>query len=171
MNLTSEILYLGAGTGLIVNKIYKHVRKIVAVEAFEAFTKFIVQSPKIEIVNQHLLRYEPKQHFDLITAFGLMHYFDENEAIKIYKKYFEYIKPQCLMIIKNQFGIQDDVVVSGYSEEQKSNYYAQYRHIDKEVQILKNIGFKNIEIVDIYPPECNRWDNTHFYAIVAQKIE
>ena len=32
-----------------------------------------------------------------------------------------------------------------------------------------DIGYKNIEIVDIYPPEANRWDNTHFYSIVAEK--
>ena len=33
----------------------------------------------------------------------------------------------------------------------------------------KEIGFKNIEKFDIYPPEANRWNNTHFYAIIAEK--
>lgn len=73
------------------------------------------------------------------------------------------------IIIKNQFGVRDDVVVEGYSEEQHSNYFAQYRFIDKEVVNLSNIGYQNISVMDIYPPECNRWENTHFYAIVAEK--
>lgn len=47
--------------------------------------------------------------------------------------------------------------------------FASYRHIDKETLLLENIGYKNIKVVDIYPPEANRWDNTHFYAIVAEK--
>ena len=71
------------------------------------------------------------------------------------------------IIIKNQFGIEQDVTVEGYSQEQKTEYYAQYRQINKEVSILSNIGYKNIEVFDIYPPECNRWQNTHFYAIVG----
>ncbi len=41
--------------------------------------------------------------------------------------------------------------------------------IEKEIELLKNIGFKNIETFDIYPPEANRWNNTHFYAIVGEK--
>lgn len=73
------------------------------------------------------------------------------------------------IIIKNQFGVRDDVVVEGYSEEQHSNCFAQYRFIDKEVVNLSNIGYQNISVMDIYPPECNLWENTHFYAIVAEK--
>ncbi len=59
--------------------------------------------------------------------------------------------------------------MSGYSKEQKADYFSQYRHIDKEVKILKDIGFKNIETFDVYPKQANRWNNTHFYAIVGEK--
>ena len=73
------------------------------------------------------------------------------------------------MIIKNQFGLHKDVTIDGFSEELQENYFAQYRFIDKEVRLLHDAGFGNVEIVDIYPKECNRWDNTHFYALVAEK--
>ena len=73
------------------------------------------------------------------------------------------------MIVKNQFGLHEDVTVDGFSEELQENYFSQYRYIDKEIRLLREVGFNNIEVVDIYPKECNRWDNTHFYALVAEK--
>lgn len=101
--------------------------------------------------------------------FGIVQYFNESEIIKIYEKYFNNLKENGTTIIKNQFGVNEDVLVSGYSKELKKNYYSQYRHIDKEVKILENIGYKNIEVIDICPPQCNRWENTHFWAIVCKK--
>ena len=168
-NMQTEILDLGSGTGLILNKIYDKVSYICAVEPFEKFTKFIAVSNNIEIHNQTLMDFNSNKQFDVLTIFGVLHYFSEKEAIDIYQKYYPYLKKGGKMIVKNQFGVKEDVIVDGYSEEQQQNYFACYRHINKEQKILETIGYKNIEIVDIYPPECNRWDNTHFYAIVAEK--
>ena len=166
----SKIMDLVSGTGLIINKLFDKVGSITAIEPFVPFTKFIHQSDNIRIVNQTFDEYVIDEFdYDMVTIFGTMHYFNENEAIAIYNKFFPVLKNGGKIIIKNQFGVHEDVVVEGYSEEQKCNYYAQYRKIDKEVLCLKNIGYKNIQVYDIYPPECNRWENTHFYAIVAEK--
>lgn len=167
-NENSEILDLAAGTGLVINKLYKNVKKIIAVEPFIEFTKFIEKSKNIGIENQNIFEYNPKQLFDIITLFGIMHYLDENEARIIYEKYKSFLKPRGKLIIKNQFGTSEDVTVKGFSEELNTNYYAQYRHTEKEIEILKKLGYENITITDIYPPDCNRWENTHFYAIVAE---
>lgn len=163
----SEILDLASGTGLIVNKISHHVKHITAVEAFSEFSKFIENTRQITVINQDISLFVTEKKFDLITMFGVAQYFNEDEILAIYKKYYSNLKENGKMLIKNQFGVNEDVLVSGYSEELKTNYYSQYRHINKEVDILKKVGFQNIEIIDIYPPECNRWENTHFYAIVA----
>ncbi|MCV3395191.1 class I SAM-dependent methyltransferase [Campylobacter lari] len=164
---SSKILDLGSGTGLIVNKVYDKISHIDCVEFYKEFSKFIVKSPNINVYNQLLQDFCIEKKYDLITAFGVMHHFNEQEAIKLYKKYFSYLKKDGKMIIKNQFGLKEDVIVNGYSQEQNTNYYAHYRYIHKEINILKEIGFKDVEYYDIYPPECNRWENTHFYAIVA----
>lgn len=164
----TEILDLAAGTGLIINKLYKNVKKIVAVEQFKEFTKFIEKSENIEIENLNIFDYNPKQLFDIISLFGIMHYFGKDESRIIYEKYKKFLKPHGKLIVKNQFGVKEDVNVEGFSEELKTDYYAQYRHIEKETKILKELGYKNITVTDIYPPECNRWENTHFYAITAE---
>lgn len=169
-NEESTILDLGSGTGLIVNKIYDKVKSITAIEPFPEFTKFIHPSVNITIVNQTFEDYEiVETDFDLVTIFGTMHYFNEKEAEAIYKKFYVALREGGKLIVKNQFGVKEDVVVEGFSEEQQCNYYAQYRHLDKEVNCLRNIGYNNLQVYDIYPPECNRWENTHFYAIVGEK--
>jgi cyclopropane fatty-acyl-phospholipid synthase-like methyltransferase len=168
-NFNTRILDLGSGTGLIVNKLYDKVGSITCVEPFKEFTQFIEKSGNISIFNQTIMDFNSADAFDLVTIFGVMQYFSEQEAVEIYAKYYPYLKERGKLIVKNQLGVSEDVIVEGYSEEQKTDYFSHYRHIGKEQKIIETIGYKNVEVHDIYPPECNRWDNTHFYAIVAEK--
>ncbi len=168
-NKQSEILDLASGSGLIVNKIYKKVKHITAVEVFLQFSKFITKSKKVSIINEDITLFSTKKFFDLITMFGIVQYFNEKEIIKIYTQYRKNLKSNGKIIIKGQFGVKKDVIIEGFSQELKTDYYSEYRYINKEVDILDKIGFKKIKVVDIYPAKFNRWNNTHFYAIVAEK--
>lgn len=168
-NKNTKILDLGSGSGLVINKINDKVKHILAVEPFIEFTKFINTNTNITIINKDILNFKTNKLFDLVTMFAVVQYFNQDEIVKIYTKYKNNLKTNGKLIIKGQFGVEDDVVVSGYSDELKTNYYSQYRHLNKEIDILKKIGYENIEVIDIYPPECNRWKNTHFYAIIAEK--
>jgi 16S rRNA A1518/A1519 N6-dimethyltransferase RsmA/KsgA/DIM1 with predicted DNA glycosylase/AP lyase activity len=165
----TSILDIGSGTGLIINKIYDKVKSIECVEPYAEFTKFIAKSDNITIINEDAFKYNTTKNFDLVSLFGFIQYMSEEEALFIYIKCYKWLKQNGKIIVKNQFAVAEDVNVSGYSEEQKTEYYAQYRNIDKEVNMLKQTGFKNPKVTDIYPPKANRWNNTHFYAIVAEK--
>lgn len=168
----SEILDLGSGTGLIINKISNKVKSITAVEPFVRFSNFIDQTNNVNIYNETINDFfnrEIDHQYDIVTLFALMHYFNEEESYSIYKECLQILKPGGVVLIKNQFGITKDVVIEGYSQEQKMNYYAYYRSYNKEVDNLKKLGYKDIDVIDIYPQSCNRWDDTHFYAIVAYK--
>lgn len=158
---------MAAGTGITLNKYYDKVKFITAVEKFKQFSDFIVKSSNIEVINSDIMLFEPECTYDLILMFGVTHYFNRAESEFLYKKYKKVLNKNGKLIIKHQFGLKEDVTVEGYSEELKCNYFSQYRHIDAEAELLKSIGFKTIEVIDIYPKECNRWENTHFYAIVA----
>ncbi|WP_202391523.1 class I SAM-dependent methyltransferase [Helicobacter saguini] len=169
LSLDSNILELGSGTGLVTNKIYDKVKSIVALEKFSEFSRHIIKDSKVKIINEDIFDFNIESRFDAILAFGFMHYFNESEAKIIYKKCFKWLKSSGKLVVKNQFGLKQDVTIEEFSKEQNREYYSQYRLLDKEMQILKYIGFKDIKSVDIYPKECNRWDNTHFYALIAQK--
>lgn len=165
----SSILDIASGTGITVNKYYNKVKNVVALEKFKSFSDFIVKSQKIKIINEDMFYFNTNELFDIITMFGIMHYVSKNEAVTLYKKYKNFLKPSGKLLIKQQFGVSEDVIINGYSKELKKDYFSEYRHIDKEIKILQEVGFKNIEKFDIYSSEANRWKNTHFYAIVAQK--
>ena len=165
----TKILDLGSGSGVPLKKIYKHVSHITAVESFKKLTDFIIRTPKIEIQNENISTYEPVMEYDMLTFFGIMQYFNEQESLFIYRKYIDALKDGGRIIVKNQFGIQQDVIISAYSPELKRDYFSEYRHVDKEVRNLKKVGFHDIDVIDIYPAECNRWPNTHFYAITGIK--
>jgi cyclopropane fatty-acyl-phospholipid synthase-like methyltransferase len=169
-NADSQILDLGSGSGLIINKIEPYVRSITCVELFPEFSKFIKQSDKIEVITANLLNFKINKQFDVVTSFGVMHYFDENEVHKIYESCLAMTKKDGVFIVKNQFGIEQKVVFDGFSKELERYYHAFYRQVDDEVRLLEQVGFKVVEKFDIYPPRCNRWDNTHFYALVAHNI-
>lgn len=169
-DINTTLLDIGSGSGLTVNKLITRVRKIVAVEPFEELSKYIISSPKISVVNNNILDFQTDQSFDVITCFGVMQYFNIEEAKVIYKKLFRLLKENGTFIIKNQFGVQDDVVVSGYSEKLKMDYFSEYRYLQKEISLIKSCENCKITVHDIYPAKHNHWNNTHFYALVVKKI-
>jgi len=165
------LLDLGSGTGLLINNLINNYKHITAVEKYPNFSKFITKSPKIKLITDDLLSLKNigSNEFDVVSLFGVMNYFSLEEAKYLYSQSISYLKKGGVIIIKNQFGINEDVFINGYSKELKTNYYSEYRQIDKEIELLKSIGFHNIRKIDIYPPEYNRWDNTHFYALICYK--
>lgn len=164
---TSTILDFGTGTGLIVNKLYAKVAHIDCVEPQKNFSRFIVQADNITVHNCTAAAFDTAKQYDVVTLFGLMNYFAEEEAVVFYRKIKKFLKDNAILIVKNQFGIAEDVIVDGFSEEQKMNYYSSYRKLEKEISILSSLGYANIRQYDIYPSEANRWPNTHFYAVTA----
>jgi len=168
-NPSKKLLDLGSGTGLIVNHLESHFKKIVAVEKYHGFSKHINISKNIDIINCDLLQLKIDDSFDFISLFGVMNYFNADEAREIYRMAFNLLSSDGILVIKNQMGIDDDVIVNGFSDELKMDYYSEYRQLDKEISLLQESGFTTTKTIDIYPSEFNRWDSTHFYALICAK--
>ena len=122
-------------------------------------------------MKQRVLKdFDTNKKFDLVLLFGVMQFFNEQESKQIYtkcKKFLQKERGKSKLLIKQQFGLKEDVFVE-YSNELKQRYFSTYRHIDKEIELLKNAGFKTISKFDIYDKKANRWENTHFYALVCE---
>ena len=170
-NPTQSVLDLGSGTGLLINKVSHLFRKVTAVEKYEGFSRFINRAQNLEVVVDDLLNYTPTDQYDLVTIFGVMNFFSNEEAIEIYRRANTALNQDGLLIVKNQMGILEDVIVNGFSSELDAEYYSHYRTVANETALLNRAGFKVLDCVDIYPPEFNRWPNTHFYALVCDKIQ
>lgn len=164
-----NVLDLGSGTGLLINRIYSKFKSVTAVEKYDGFAMHIIEDANVNVEISDLLNYKPIDEYDIVTIFGVMNFFNNIEALNVYKMAFGALKEGGRIIVKNQMGIEDDVIVNGFSAELQTNYYSQYRTVESESKLLNLAGFGTLEVYDIYPSEYNRWDNTHFYALVGTK--
>ena len=165
----SSLLDLGSGSGLIINKIYRHFSEITAVEYFEEYSKHIVKDKKITVVNANILNFSPTKKYDVITCFGIMQYFSESEKRIVYHYCHSALGENGILIIKNQFGVFGNVLIEGFSDKLQEVYFSNYPTLAKEESLLREIGFQHFVETDIYPPECNKWRNTHFYVLTASR--
>lgn len=170
LSSSSSLLDLGSGTGLVLNKIVDKFSSITAVEKYLEFSSFINVASNLTIINSDLLDFYPSQEYDAVTIFACLNYFNFYEAIKIYDIAWRALKPGGKLIVKHQMGKAETVVVSKIIEDLGGYYFSQYRSLNDEVCMISNVGFLNVEVFDIYPSEFNRFDNTHFYALVASKV-
>ncbi len=161
------LLDLGSGTGLLLNALPSHFRHLVAVEKYPEFARFIQPASNVQLFIDDLLDFESTETFDVITLFGVMNFFNRQEALAIYAKVFRWLKPSGTLLIKHNMGTETDVTVDGFSEELQRHYFSNYRSVSHETELLTALGFHVHQTVDIYPPEFNRWNNTHFYALVC----
>lgn len=166
---TDEVIDIGSGSGLIVNKLINHVESIVAVEKFEGFTKFIVDNPAVLVVNADLIGFKIRKQFDAALCFGVSQCFEEKSMADIYTNVYSMLKEGGLFIVRMQCGIEKGKTIDGYSDELKTDYFADYRHWEREIEILEKTGFKNIEKFDIFPDSLNVWSDTRHYIFVCKK--
>lgn len=161
------LLDMGAGTGLLLNHIAPECRVVTAVELYPEFSKFIIPLPHLTIVNDNILTFETTDRFDLVIAFGVMNFFSTKEACQLYKAFHRFTAPGGTLIIKNQMGVLEDVIVDQHSDELGQPYYSEYRTVAHESALITEAGFNVKSVHDIYPDAFNRWPNTRFQCIVS----
>jgi cyclopropane fatty-acyl-phospholipid synthase-like methyltransferase len=166
---TDTIIDIGSGSGLIVNKLIGHVKSIVAVEKFEGFTKFITDHPDILVVNADLIGFKIRKQFNAALCFGVSQCFEENSMTDIYANVYSMLKEGGLFVVRMQCGIEKGKTIDGYSDELQTDYFADYRHWEREIEILEKTGFKNIKKFDIFPDSLNVWTDTRHYIFVCEK--
>ena len=164
-----EVVDLGAGTGLITNKIEPLVKSVVAVEKFEKFTNYINKSDKILVINADLLGFKIHKEFDKLLLTGVAQCFNKEDATGIYQRSFDMLKAGGIMIARTHCGLEEDVTIDGFSQELGTKYFAQYRKLDDEIDTIKSCGFEEVTTHDIFPDSLNVWDNTRHFMFICKK--
>ncbi|HLC94587.1 MAG TPA: class I SAM-dependent methyltransferase [Patescibacteria group bacterium] len=164
----TEVLDLACGTCYISNQFVDQVRYIKAVDKFPQFLKRCKKTPKMETVTCDILTFTDRKKYDLILLIGIMLFFDYQDSEIIYRKCHALLNKGGIMLARHQCGVKKDVVVDKYSQTVGGNYYAQYKHFDKELQMLEKI-FKKVTVVDVLPKHLNPWPDTHHYAFICKK--
>lgn len=168
INPESIVLDLGCGTGILEEQLYKYVKKIIAVDKYQEFLDKAIKSENIEYLVDNFENLDFQEKFDLILLFGVTMYLTDEQLNNLLKKMSILLKKDGVAIIKNQWGVDSELIVNKYSDDLESMYYAKYRKLSDIINQIKNLGFK-CETHDIYPENMNDWKNTHEYALVLRK--
>ena len=169
LSSSDELLDIGSGSGLIINKLIPFVKHITAVEKFEGFTKFIVDKPNMLVINADILGFKMRKTFDAVLLFGVTQCFNREEASALYQAAFEMTKLGGLMIVRTHCGLEIDKTIDGFSNELQTDYFAEYRQVDREMKIMQSVGFKSVVKHDIFPDSLNVWPDTRHFIFVCEK--
>jgi SAM-dependent methyltransferase len=165
-----DILDVGSGTGLIINKLIDYVGQITAVEKFEGFTRFIRNHDRILVINSDLVGFKIRKHFDAVLLFGVAQCFVRSDMVGIYSNLYEMVRPGGKLIVRMQCGLEEDILIDGYSEELGTHYFAEYRKKNDEIAFLKEIGFSEVDVFDIFPDSLNVWSNSRHFIFICHKL-
>lgn len=164
----SQVLDFGCGTGAIINTLEPHVSKITAIDKSAEFLNFCIDSPKITKKTADLPYYEDNNTYDLIIMFGLLGFLNNDEVSQLYKLSYKLLKENGKLLIKHACGINEDVMIDGYSEALQQWYHTIYRSVTHDQQLIADV-FPRHTLVDIYPDHLNPWPNTHYYVFIVEK--
>lgn len=162
----SSILDLGAGTCTLTAPFLDiPIEKVVAVDRYEGFLNKVPDHPLLTKICADVAQFYSTQIFDLILLFGVVNFLSHDEELSLYESCSKMMAEDSVFIVKNQCGIANEVLIDKFSEELGTHYHARYPHF--EDQFSKLSTFFKVELVDIYPNEINRWEDTHFYAFIC----
>lgn len=162
----ATILDLGAGTCTLASELFPFVKRIVAVEKFAGFLESADDVPKLEKVCSDVTEFQTNEKFDAILLFGVVNFLTNAEAQRLYSNCARMLTEDGVLIVKHQCGVKEEIVVDKYSDELQTHYNARYPSVGEERALLQE-HFQT-EVIDVYPAEINRWENTHFYAYVCR---
>ena len=163
-----SLLDLGCGTGVMEELLYKEIKKIVAIDKYQEFINKAIKKDNIEYIIDDFSGLNFDEKFDIIILFGVTMYLSDNEFLNLLNKMYNLLKNDGTAIIKNQWGITEELEINKYSEDLKSIYYAKYRKLSAVRDIIESNGF-SCKIHDMYPEDMNEHKNTHEYALILKK--
>ncbi|OIQ33057.1 MAG: hypothetical protein BM555_04685 [Crocinitomix sp. MedPE-SWsnd] len=163
-----SLLDLGAGSGLITNRLLPLVDRITAVEKFEGFTKFILDDPNMRVINADLRGFKIRDKFDIILCTGVGQCFPQEEMVEIYSNISDMIDDG-VFISRMHCGTEETITFDSFSEELQTDYYAQFRFVELEVEMIKEAGFSSVEVLDFLPDSINVWPNSRHFYFVCKK--
>ena len=164
----SVILDLCCGEGYMSVEMSKKASLVYAVDINATFLDRMKGYDNIITVESDAVDYFCDQQLDLVTIFGAIQYNMGEDVRHIYENCYKMLKTGGCLLVSGQWGIENRVMVDSFSEELQKSYFAEYRTLIEECDLLGKLGFTT-ELHKILPDRFNRFNNTKFMCIVAHK--
>ena len=157
-----KVIDLGAGTGLQLIKLYKEYPNVhtIAIDISDGMLKKLEErhiSNNITIVNKSFFDYDFGKDIDTVISTQALHHFEPNDKLTLYKKVYECLKENGVFVNEDYFAEDEESEKQGFEDYYNlvrgdGKHYDTPLTIEHEIEILKEVGFNNIEtcITDNY---------------------
>lgn len=162
----ARVLDLGAGSCTLSGLLEPHVASVLAVDKYDGFLKHAPRTAKFRTECADVVEFRSHSSFDLILLFGVVNFLNIDDERELYERCRAMLNASGTFIVKNQCGIEGERIVDKHSAELGAHYHARYPAYQGQLELLSE--HFDVSVVDIYPPEINRWKDTHFYAFVCR---
>jgi trans-aconitate methyltransferase len=165
----SRVLDLGCGTCVIANLLVAELDCAVhAVDYVPDFLGNAIDHPGLTTEVADARSFESSKRFDLILSLGVITYLETAaERTGMYAHCAAMLDPGAPLLLKAQFGVEEQVTVETWSDDLGAYYRAVYPQLGEEVALLEE--WFEVEVRDPYPAELSPWENTHFHHLIARK--
>lgn len=162
----ARVLDLGCGTCVVANRLADEFG--CAVHAVDFIPEFLTHAgPGVTTEVGDARSYVADREFDLVLSLGVITYLeDPADREAMYAHCAQMLAPGGALLLKAQFGVDDEVLVDTDSADLGARYRAVYPHLDREVARLES--FFDVEVRDPYPASFSRWATTHFHHLVGR---
>ncbi|MEQ1825010.1 MAG: class I SAM-dependent methyltransferase [Pirellula sp.] len=162
----ARILDLGAGTCTLTSQLLPYCREATAVEKFAEFLDKAPVSSKLTKICCDVVSFQSQESFDAILLFGVANFLTPDEESELYANCCRMLSGRGTFLVKNQCGVDREIVVDKHSDELGCHYHARYPFVQDQKDRLDRHFVTTV--VDIYPAHINRWSDTHFYGFVCE---
>jgi len=175
----SDVLDLGAGTGVWSFYFAGRCRSVTAVEYCQALIEVGLQEARkrsiknVKFVNQVAQDFVSDIRFDMIFISGLLQYLNDTECNRLIDRLPSYGRKGSILILREPTGVESRYVINDrYSELLETNYSAIYRTREELIEPIEESGFTLLDDFMMFgdETELNKWKETklRFYRFIKQ---
>lgn len=150
------VLDLGSGHGELSRPLASGSR-LVAVDFAPGYGASFTE-PGHEFVESSVQAFDTSERFGAVLLFGVVTALEEADELPLYRRIGGWLEDGGVAIVKNQCAVDEQFVVSGYSEELGADYSGRYPTAAEQGARLRE-AFATVEVRP-YPPELNRWETS-----------
>ena len=150
-----KIIDLGAGTGLQLIKVYKEFPNIktIAIDVSDEMLNELKKrniSDNITIINESFFDYDFGTDIDAVISTQALHHFEPSDKFVLFKKVYDCLKDDGVFVNEDYFVLTDEEEKQGFEDYKnlvrgEDKHYDTPLNIDHEVEILLEVGFRNVE--------------------------
>lgn len=107
------------------------------------------------------------QKFDLVLLMGVVQYLEVDEEQRVYDHISGMLSENGIAVLKNQVGIEGEIIINGYSDAFKAEYSSRYPHISQQSNAVSK--FLHINEIIEYPSRFNDFSNSKHVAFICKK--